>query len=123
MSPFYISIEITKNGVIFQDSILHIKVSYFAFGIKNYLVDLAIVKHELDHTKTLISSFETYLLSSNSNRVKTLSFPSIPDNYTTDLIHVNVPANPVNNYYIEYPNGLQQIPYILLPIFKTRSRL
>ena len=49
--------------------------------------------------------------------------PSIPGNYATDLIHANVPANPVNNYYIKYPNGLQQIPYILLPIFKTRSRL
>ena len=71
MSPFYISIEITKNGVIFQDSILHIKVSYFAFGIKNYLVDLAIVKHELDHTKTLISINAVKKLTPFTERLNT----------------------------------------------------
>lgn len=108
MTPFWISIEITKNGNILPDSVLqNIKISYYAFGNKNYILDFSFVKDPNDTTKSLVGTFEAYLLSSLSNRPKSLSFPTIPGNYATNLIYVKVPDTPVSSYYIEYPNGLK----------------
>ncbi len=108
MTPFVINIEITKNGNILPDSILkQIKISYNASGAKNYLVDFGMGKLYTDTTKSVTGSFEAYLLSSTTNRPDSLSFPSTPGNFITNMIPVKVPPSPVTDYYIEYPNGLK----------------
>jgi len=108
LTPFILSLEITKNNKPLDDSILKsIKVSYYAFGSKNYLVDFAFGKIKADTTKSIVGTYEAYLLSSTSNRSDSLSFPSIPGDFTKNMIHVNVPSTPVTDYYIEYPNGLK----------------
>lgn len=110
LTPFAIHIEITKGGVILPDSILkNIKISYYAFGTKNYLVDNYIFKDVYDTTKTIISTIEAYDLSSLTYRPATLSFPKIPgtEYNASDAVQVNVPPNPIAEYYIEYPNGLK----------------
>jgi hypothetical protein len=108
MTPFGIAIEIIKNNINLPDSILKkTKMSYYAFGVKNYLIDFAFAKDPIDTTKNLVGTYEAYQLSSISNRLTSISFPTIPGNYVTNLITVQVPAEPVSTYYIEYPNGLK----------------
>jgi len=90
LTPFVITIEITHNGLIFQDSILSkIKMSYYQSGVKKYVSDFKMGKLYVDTSISVVGSFNAFTLSAGITMANT---------YNAD--------SSVRNFYIEYPNGL-----------------